>query len=140
MTALLVFLGGAVGAPSRYLLDRWVQARAVPAFARHRISSLRGRRAPTLADLGFPIGTLVVNLLGCLALGALAGAIAHRHWSAELQALLGTGFCGGLTTFSTFSVEAVELWQGKRSGRAAGYVLASSVIGVGLAAVGYRMT
>ena len=114
MTVLLVFLGGAVGAPARYLFDRWVQAR-------HR--------------LRFPLGTLLVNLIGCLVLGIVAGGVAHHQWSTDSQALLGTGFCGGLTTFSAFSVEGVELWQGKLAGRAAGYVIASCGLGVGLAAV-----
>ena len=119
MTLLLVFIGGGVGAGTRYLLDRWVQARH---------------------QLQFPFGTLLVNLLGCLVLGIIAGGVAHHHWSSESQALLGTGLCGGLTTFSTFSVEAVELWQAKLAGRAAAYVVLSCALGVGLAALGYRLS
>ncbi|HEX2902032.1 MAG TPA: fluoride efflux transporter CrcB [Jatrophihabitans sp.] len=118
MTLLLVFLGGAVGAPSRYLLDRWVQSR-------------HGVR--------FPFGTLLINVLGCAVLGVIAGAVARHHWSADAQALLGTGFCGGLTTFSTFSVEGVELVQGKLAGRAAAYVVLSCALGIGAAALGYRV-
>lgn len=117
MTLLLVFLGGAVGAPARYLTDRWIQGR-------HR--------------LRFPLGTLTVNAIGCLVLGVVLGGVAHHGWSAQTQALLGTGFCGGLTTFSTFSVETVELMQGRLAARAAGYVAFSCVLGVGLAALGYR--
>ncbi|MCU1688266.1 MAG: crcB, partial [Jatrophihabitantaceae bacterium] len=85
MTVLLVFAGGAVGAPSRYLLDRAIQSR-------------HGWR--------FPIGTLAVNVLGCLLLGAIAESAGAPAW---VVALLGTGFCGGFTTFSTFAVESVEL-------------------------------
>ncbi|MDQ2837424.1 MAG: fluoride efflux transporter CrcB [Actinomycetota bacterium] len=119
MNVLWVFLGGGLGAPARYLLDRWVQAR-------HRWR--------------FPSGTLLVNLIGCLLLGIIAGGLAHRHWSPQVQALLGTGFCGGLTTFSTFSVEAVELLQGRFTLRAVGYLALSCGLGVGLAAVGYALT
>jgi CrcB protein len=117
MTVLLVFLGGAVGAPARYLLDRWIQSR-------HRIH--------------FPIGTLVVNVVGCLVLGAVAGAVARHGWSAQVQALIGTGFCGGLTTFSTFSVEVSELLQAKLGWRAAAYAVLSCALGIGLAAAAYR--
>lgn len=114
MTALLVLLGGGIGAPSRYLLERWVQAR-------HR--------------LRFPFGTLLVNVIGCLILGILAG----HHWSSRLQALLGTGFCGGLTTFSTFSVETVELLQGRFTLRGLGYLVLSCGLGIGAAAAGYAL-
>ncbi|HEY2042159.1 MAG TPA: fluoride efflux transporter CrcB [Jatrophihabitans sp.] len=118
MTVLLVFLGGAVGAPSRYLLDRYVRAKLA---------------AP------FPSGTLVVNLIGCFILGLISAGVAHAGWSPSVQALAGTGFCGGLTTFSTFSVEAVELLQGRRPGASAGYVLASCGFGIAVAALGYAV-
>jgi CrcB protein len=118
VSLLLVFLGGAAGAPARYLLDRWVQAR-------HR--------------LRFPLGTLAVNVSGCLLLGVIAGGVARHGWPADVQVGLGTGFCGGLTTFSTFSVETVELLQGRLPLRAAAYLAASCVLGIGAAAVGYRL-
>jgi fluoride exporter len=110
----LVFVGGAIGAPSRYLLDRFVQSR-------------HGWR--------FPLGTMAVNVIGCFVLGVLAGS----GWSIRQHALIGTGFCGGLTTFSTFSVEAVELLQGRRGLAAAVYVLLSCAVGVGAAALGYAL-
>ena len=84
MIVLLVFVGGAIGAPSRYLLDRFVQSR-------HRWR--------------FPLGTIAVNVIGCFVLGLLAGS----GWSTRQHALIGIGFCGGLTTFSTFSAEVVTL-------------------------------
>ncbi len=118
MTVLLVFVGGALGAPARYLLDRWVQSR----------HSWR-----------FPVGTLLVNVVGCLLIGAIAGGLAHRHWSPQVQALLGTGFCGGLTTFSTFSVETVELLQNRFSLRALLYVSLSCAVGVAVAALAYAV-
>jgi CrcB protein len=110
----LVFVGGAIGAPSRYLLDRFVQSR-------------HGWR--------FPLGTLTVNGIGCFVLGMLAGS----DLSTRQYALIGTGFCGGLTTFSTFSVEAIELLRGRRGVAAAGYVLLSCALGVGVAALGYSL-
>jgi fluoride exporter len=96
MTVVLVALGAAVGAPLRYLTDRLIQARA------------RSR---------FPWGTLTVNVAGSLLLGFLIGLPVDRH----LQALLGTGFCGALTTYSTFGWETVTLGREgalrRRSGR-----------------------
>jgi CrcB protein len=118
VTVLLVFLGGAVGAPSRYLLDSWVRMRT-------------GGR--------YPVGILLVNVIGCAALGIVAALVTHGdtpHW---VQALAGTGFCGGLTTFSTFSVEAVELAQQNRPTAALSYLLLSLTLGVGAAALGYAL-
>ncbi|MET8760863.1 fluoride efflux transporter CrcB [Lentzea sp. NPDC004782] len=90
MTALLVFLGAMVGAPLRYLTDRFVQSRH---------ESL------------FPWGTLSVNVLGCLILGGLAGA--GTALPGHVLALAGTGFCGALTTYSTFSYETMRLVERK---------------------------
>ncbi|RIV37114.1 fluoride efflux transporter CrcB [Micromonospora radicis] len=89
MTLLLVALGAAVGAPLRYLVDRAVQNR-------HE------------GDL--PWGTLVVNVTGCLLLGFLVGGAAEGALSGSLVALLGTGLCGALTTYSTFGYETVRLF------------------------------
>ncbi|MBF6168053.1 fluoride efflux transporter CrcB [Streptomyces gardneri] len=86
MNVLLVLVGGAIGAPLRYLIDRAVQDRR---------------------DSLFPWGTFLVNLLGCLVLGALAGA--GTALPSSLFVLLGTGFCGALTTYSTFGYETVRL-------------------------------
>jgi CrcB protein len=118
VTLLLVLLGGGLGAPARYLLDRWVQSR-------HRAR--------------FPWGTLLVNLIGCLLLGIVAGGLAHRAWPDDVYALLGTGFCGGLTTFSAFSVEAVELMQGRLTWRALGYLALSCSLGFAVLAGGYAL-
>jgi CrcB protein len=86
MNVLLVLVGGAIGAPLRYLIDRAVQDRR---------------------DSLFPWGTFLVNLLGCLVLGALAGA--GTALPSSLFVLLGTGLCGALTTYSTFGYETVRL-------------------------------
>lgn len=115
MTPLLVALGAAVGAPTRYLVDRWVQ-----------------RRNGT----SFPWGTLTVNMVGCLVLGALAGAMSHQAVSGQLYALLGTGFCGALTTYSTFGFETVSLIRGRAGLHAVGNAVVSLAAGLGCALVG----
>lgn len=107
MTALWVALGAAVGAPLRYLLDRAVQSRH---------------------DSVFPWGTLTVNVLGSLLLGFLVGLPA----STTLLAVLGTGLCGALTTYSTFSYETLRLLE-QRAGRLAALNVAAS-LALGLAA------
>ena len=75
--------------------------------ARYWISMLMLR----ITGAHFPAGTLLVNSIGCLLLGLLAGSSAARNIPPELKLLLGTGFLGALTTFSTFSVETIELFQ-----------------------------
>lgn len=121
MTALLVALGGAFGAPLRYVVDLVVTAR----FA--------GRRTRAL-----PWGTWTVNVAGSLVLGLVAGAVAHGAptW---LATLVGTGFCGALTTFSTFSFETVRLAEDGRWSAAAGNVVGSVVAGLAASAGGYAL-
>ncbi|MFI9509654.1 fluoride efflux transporter CrcB [Nocardia sp. NPDC052566] len=102
MTAALVILGGMLGAPARYLIDRTVAT---------RFESL------------LPLGTLTVNIVGSALLGGLIGAGAHS-W---LLALAGTGFCGALTTFSTFGYETIRLVADGAYAYAAGNVLISVV-------------
>lgn len=112
MTAVLVFLGAAVGAPLRYLTDRLVQSRH---------------------DSLFPWGTIVVNVVGCLTLGALTGATL----SSPVLALLGTGFCGALTTYSTFSYETLRLAERKAYFYAAMNVVVSVLAGLGAALIAH---
>lgn len=112
MTALLVLAGGAIGAPARYLIDLFVQSR-------HRFA--------------LPLGTLGVNALGSFALGLLASLSAHGELAGWVLTLAGTGFCGALTTFSTFSFETLRLVESGRAWAAAGNVALS--LGAGLAAV-----
>ncbi|MFI5955251.1 fluoride efflux transporter FluC [Cryptosporangium sp. NPDC051539] len=111
MTVLLVALGAAVGAPLRYLTDRAVQAIVGP---------------------GYPWGTFTVNVAGSLVLGFVAG----RPASAGVTALVGTGFCGALTTYSTFSYEVLRLAQGRARFLSVAYVVATLFAAFGAAAVG----
>lgn len=118
MTVLLVFLGGAVGAPIRFLIDRHIQQRH---------------------DSVFPWGTLTVNLIGSLVLGVLAGA-AGLGLPSAVTALVGTGFCGALTTFSTFGFETVRLMEEGSIAEAGANAMGSLIAGVAAAAVGYGLT
>ncbi|MEN3533943.1 fluoride efflux transporter CrcB [Microbispora sp. ZYX-F-249] len=118
MILLLVFLGGVVGAPARYLADRLVQR---------------------LHDSVFPWGTLSVNLAGSLVLGVLIGARDGVGLSADAVTLLGTGFCGALTTFSTFGFETVRLLEEGSVLEASLNALGSLVLGVLAAAAGFAL-
>ncbi|MER7787913.1 fluoride efflux transporter CrcB [Streptomyces sp. NPDC097640] len=112
MNWLLLVAGAMVGAPLRYLTDRAVQARH---------------------DSVFPWGTFVVNLSGCLVLGLLTGAVTAGAASSHLQLLLGTGLCGALTTYSTFSYETLRLAEDGARLFAAANVVVSVAAGVGAA-------
>jgi CrcB protein len=116
VTLLVVCLGAALGAPARYLTDRAVQARH---------------------DTLFPWGTFAVNIVGSLVLGALVGTAAHHDVPPALVAGLGTGFCGALTTYSTFGYETVRLAADGARLLAALNVVASLTAGFGAAALGY---
>ncbi|MEU6183088.1 fluoride efflux transporter CrcB [Streptomyces coeruleorubidus] len=112
MNWLLVVGGAMVGAPLRYLTDRAVQSRH---------------------DSVFPWGTFAVNVVGCLILGLLAGAAAH------VQLLLGTGLCGALTTYSTFSYETLRLVETGARGYAVLNVTASLAAGLAAAFAGVAL-
>lgn len=115
MNWLLVIAGAMVGAPLRYLTDRTVQSRH---------------------DSVFPWGTITVNVVGCLVLGLVTGAVAAGAASSRTQLLLGTGLCGALTTYSTFSYETLRLAEQGARFFAAANVVASVVAGLGAAFVG----
>ncbi|MGY0061727.1 fluoride efflux transporter CrcB [Streptomyces sp. LZ34] len=115
MNWLLVVAGGMVGAPLRYLTDRAVQARH---------------------DSVFPWGTFAVNVAGCLVLGLLTGAATAGAASSRLQLLLGTGLCGALTTYSTFSYETLRLAEDGARIFAVVNVVASVATGLGAAFAG----
>lgn len=77
----------------------------------------------------FPTATLIVNISGCLLIGMLA-AVLVKHPDNVWKFLLMTGFCGGFTTFSAFSIEAVQLIQQQQIGKALLYILISVVGGI----------
>ncbi|MFE3830513.1 fluoride efflux transporter CrcB [Streptomyces sp. NPDC059092] len=118
MNWLLVVLGAAVGAPLRYLTDRSIQRRH---------------------DSLFPWGTFTVNVTGCLVLGLVTGAITAGAASSSVQLLLGTGFCGALTTYSTFSYETLRLTEDGAHFYAAANVLASVAAGLGAVYLGIAL-
>lgn len=104
MVLFWIFVAGGAGSICRYWLGGFVQSRAHP---------------------GFPIGTLVVNVLGCVAIGLIAKWFFHSQTQLVTRSALIVGFCGGFTTFSTFSYEAVNLITAGSWGRALTYVAAS---------------
>ena len=91
-------------------------------------------------DGRYPWGTFWVNVSGCLALGLITGWVDHHTGHTALQTVAGTGFCGGFTTFSTFTVESVRLVEAGRYGTAARYVVTSLVVGAAAAAVGLAIS
>ncbi|MEW2081020.1 fluoride efflux transporter CrcB [Streptomyces sp. NPDC005283] len=115
MNWLLVIAGAAIGAPLRYLTDRTVQAKH---------------------DTVFPWGTFTVNVVGCLVLGLVTGAVTVGAASSQVQLFVGTGLCGALTTYSTFSYETLRLAEDGARFFAAVNVAASVVAGLGAAFTG----
>lgn len=112
---LLVALGGAVGSVARYGV---------------------GVAAARLLGLGYPWGTLIVNVLGGLAMGALFVRIGPDQ--ENLRLLLGVGLLGGFTTFSAFSLETLRLME-QGPAPAALYIAASLVLSIGACWLGYSL-
>ena len=108
-------------------------AGAVASVARYAVSLAFARRK------GFPWAVLAVNIGGALIGGAVLGLAERAAVSADLRVILVTGLCGGLTTFSTFSVETVELVRSGKTRVAALSVAGNLVLGVGAAALAYLL-
>ena len=108
---LLVFLGGGMGSISRYLVG---------------MGALRG------LGMNWPYGTFMANVLGGFAMGFLASWLAHRGGADQerWRLLLGVGFLGGFTTFSSFSLETMLMIERRTYGQAAAYVAASVALSV----------
>lgn len=87
----MVALGGAVGAPTRYLLDGFLQERTFGTY---------------------PWGTFAVNVAGSFVLGVVFGLAVYHGFSGPAEVLVAAGFCGALTTFSTFTYETMHLVEG----------------------------
>ncbi len=113
-----VAAGASVGSPGRYLVDTAVSRRLRSAL---------------------PYGTLAINLSGSAALGALTALGVRGTIGPVLLALVGVGFCGAFTTFSTFVWEAIALAEDRRRGAAVVYLLGTLVLGVAVAYAAFEL-
>jgi CrcB protein len=118
LTVLLLGLAGGLGAGTRFVVDGLVRARLRTAL---------------------PLATIAINITGSFLLGLVAGAVIVRAAPPELQAIAGTGFLGGYTTFSTASFETVRLIQSRRTGLALLNGIGTAVAAVGAAAAGLAL-
>jgi CrcB protein len=114
----LVGIGGVVGTLLRYYLGKWITLRT---------------------GINFPWATWLINLSGSFLLGSLFALLQRELISIELWWLLGVGFCGAYTTFSTFGYEAQRLIEKQQLLRAAVYILSSIMIGLLLAWCGMTL-
>ena len=115
----LVGLGGSIGSMARYAFSRAFQ---------HRHTAQ------------FPIGTFMVNIIGGLLIGVLIGLVEKSALSPEWRLLLVTGFCGGLTTFSAFSLESYAMLRDGLYVQAASYIIASVIFSIGATCIGFAIT
>ena len=117
MNAALVFLGGGIGSLLRFGIYHLARMWLPPSF---------------------PFGTFLVNVVGGLLAGVVAGTMLQRSGGGAdpLSLFVMTGLLGGFTTFSAFSVDAVLLWQRGQQGAAAAYVLASVLLALAGVAAG----
>ena len=118
-TLLAVAVAGAVGSVSRYALGRAVQR---------------------MVTIPFPAGTLLVNVVGCVLVGAIAGHYLDDRTQPVLRTALIVGLCGGFTTYSAFSLETVEMLGRGEWGKAWGYVIATVLLCIAGTALGYQMS
>jgi len=110
-----IAVGGALGTLARWGIGAWAQ----------RFSA------------EFPYGTLTINVIGSLILGFLLRYMTQTNAAPELRAALTIGFCGGFTTFSTFSYEAARLLEDGSTLRAVTYMAASVLLSLGAVFVGF---
>ena len=115
MVLLWVMVAGGLGSGARYLIGLW---------------------ATTAFGTGFPIGTLIVNLAGCFLIGFLAPFTVGRALSAEVGAVIGAGFLGGFTTYSSFNQETLLLFTGGAIGTAALNIVVTLVGGLAAGTMG----
>lgn len=115
LVVVAVLVAGSLGALARYALSR-----RFPVRAGH-----------------LPGGILIVNVVGCALAGALIGLAERAALDGDLRLVLVTGFCGGLTTFSTWTVETIELVDGGRWRAAVLNIVVTLVLGLGAAGAAY---
>jgi CrcB protein len=116
---LYIALGGASGAVSRYLLSTWIH---------------------TLWEIRFPLGTLLVNMLGSFCIGIVFVLIERQYVHPDWRGVLMVGFLGAFTTFSTFSLETITLFENGHFAHALGYMLISAVLCVAMAGAAIQAT
>jgi CrcB protein len=117
---LFIALGGASGAVSRYLLANWVHS---------------------LWEGHFPLGTLVVNILGSFVIGIVYVLLVERQFiHADWRGVLMVGFLGAFTTFSTFSLETITLFEAGHTVQAAVYMVGSAIVCVVMAGLAIQLT
>lgn len=114
---LYIFLGGGFGSIARYLISNYTQ----------KLWNVNS----------FPMGTFVVNIMGCLMIGFLTSYFMKNDNS--LKFLLITGLCGGYTTFSTFSVENYSLWQNQQYWVLSLYIVLSIIVGFSAVVIGVKL-
>lgn len=116
----LVGIGGFIGSIMRYLVTIWSQN--------------------LFKELAFPLGTLLVNITGCLLLGLLNGfAENHHFFSSQIRLYLFVGILGSFTTFSTFSYETIEMMQHGDSFQAMLNITIQVIVGLFAAFIGFQM-
>ena len=105
---IFIFLGSGLGGLTRYSLGKWINS---------------------LHNHHFPLGTLVVNIVACFALGFIIGLADHKQmFSATTRLFWAVGFCGGFSTFSAFSSETLTLFQQGHNTSLILYILASVLL------------
>ena len=113
---LYIAAGGSLGAVARYLLSRYLNNQ--------------------FAFSAIPVGTLAVNVLGAFTIGFLFALFSHTIISSEMKAFLTVGFLGALTTFSTFSLETVNLIRQQEIGAAFGSILLNNLLSLVMVVTG----
>ncbi|MDR2691555.1 MAG: fluoride efflux transporter CrcB [Dysgonamonadaceae bacterium] len=115
---LLIGLGGGIGSMMRFLVSK----------------------IPFEQD-SFPWATFVVNIVGCFLIGLLIGlSVLHLYWGRDMRLFLVTGFCGGFTTFSTFSTENVSLYYSGNYFLLGAYILLSVIVGFAAVLLGLALS
>lgn len=115
MIALFIALAGSLGGVARFILDGHIR---------------------TKASHNFPWATLLINSSGSLLLGMVSGIVLKHHGFTHAEAIIGIGFCGGYTTFSTASFETVRLLEERRYGSAFSNAAGGALLTVAAAALG----